>query len=457
MRGYLYEVFEAVTAGEESVVRTLGAMVAACLAMSAGLALGQAQPSVSSPQPSTSSLQSSVSSPQPAASSSAVVGTLEPFHLDSDSLLKRIVNQSLWQDQPKRAPRGCGTVDASAVAATFETYLGPVSVAVDGSSPRAKHLSVARLDPTGSNTFTPQHVQEFTCHATGKGSFEGRSKACTIPMQMGGRTLVLSAEVGYSRTPRGSRMSLAFDLAAKGRCRLGYQDRDIIVIDGNNNLRLGDVSQPAKGKMAIDAGDTLLVADEAGSFESPAAQAVLLGQPLAVGQSLYTVRVDPDTWAVQGIAYDGPVGRLEIAHDKWTALLVGRRNVVWLTGGDQPNPVPADAYAVLEYMEWPEQAGKARLHVAPKVTDPAQALRCEVPAGQGVRMAVGTPLSMEARVSYPGARDQMRVDLSPLLDASAAPGKVAVSVTGMGKLKPPQILFYDGMGRRLDSKYTSYG
>jgi len=393
--------------------------------------------------------------------SSAVGQTLEPCQLPiAVHAYEPLVGQPLTDAKFSQPAEGSGVTNpGQAMVATFTTAIGPISIALDSTSAEGKRPDLVRFDFGGSGKFNDTDVAPFKAESMAPNYYRGQSTPVSLSFERDGRTIYVSPRVEYYKYGNQRHASLRMVVAGKAACRFGDQSRHVMVIDGNSNLRLDDVSQPGKEWLGVNPGDTLLIADEAGSLEGAGAQTILLGQPFMLGEKLYTVEVGPDGWSVTPKLYDQPTGMLQVAHERWEGVFAGRQHVVRLTGGNQPQPVPADAYAVVEYSEYPsgeQSKSPLSLQVEAGRIRPDRAKRCEVAAGQTAQMAVGSPLTVEPEVQV---RDRQVTVGMKLADAAEAPNQVTVALTHAqeGRAKPPQVVIRDSAGKQVHSGKLEYG
>ena len=385
----------------------------------------------------------------------AVAETLEPFQPDP-------AGKAAWPFRMGPISSGAfarpapdsGTVHPHATVTTFQTAIGTVNVALDARSVEAEQPDLLRIDFSGSGRFNDTDVIPLQPWEY----FRTRSERVKLSFQRDGRTIpvIVSVPQYYKRGER-RMMRLEMVIAARGALRFGEQSRDVIVFDGNSNLKLGDLAKPDRKFAFAPPCDTVLIAGADGKFDSPDAQAIVLGQPVKVGEVLYTVQVGEDGWSASAVPFDGPVGMIQVAHPHWEGLFVGQEHVVRLAGGDQPQPVPADSYVAAAYTEWAGEdhgPGAPNLNCYWQPKGQGKASRQEVVAGQVTQFAVGSPLAIEPLVKVKGR--QVTFDMS-YADTGRTNEEVGVSVNLGKAIAEPKVLVYDAAGKQVYSGTMEFG
>ena len=212
----------------------------------------------------------------------------------------------------------------------------------------------------------------------------------------------------------------------------------------------------------VVAGDTLLIDTGDGKF-GRAVQKSFFGLPVKVGTDWYEVEVSGDGAKVSAVPTAIETGQIRIAHGSWSAMLVGKKHLVNLSGGSDPIDVPADEYAVMNYAER-GTGGSAKAHVRCRNSNirVGNAKTLEIAAGELTEVTIGSPLTAKLKVRQQAGRrllgaKQRQVNFS--LELTDAYGASVSSLTGANGQQPPEprIEVFDAAGKKVHSGAMKYG
>jgi hypothetical protein len=194
-----------------------------------------------------------------------------------------------------------------------------------------------------------------------------------------------------------------------------------------------------------------------GSFRQKVIRAYY-GQPVRVDGSWYEVELSPDGTRISSRPFAGEMAQLRIAHEQWSATLVGDKHILKLEGSTEPIPIPADRYTVLVFEQSApsNQPGAtigqmARLTSRPGARPDSPAALVDAAAGKTIALAIGAPLT--ASIATNARLGSVRMDFT-LVDAAGM--HAAVVLPGVG-IATPGVEVLDPAGKRAYEGQFRYG
>jgi hypothetical protein len=345
-----------------------------------------------------------------------------------------------------------GVVNAHATIATVPIGEKAIKVAVDSKEPNTAVPDVVRFDFTGEGKFNDKSVAPLKVRGEKdpSGDLQGQIGPASFEMQFDGRTIPVTVDGYYYRFSARSYgyVDLAFQTCAEGECAFGEKVRQVRIIDGDCNLKVGDV---AKTDGSTVRGDTLIVAEGKG-FMAQVARA-FYGQPVLIDGTWWDVSISADGKKVSARKADVQTGELKINHPQWTATLAGKKYILQLHGTDKPVSIPADAYRVISYSESlptkDDRTSSASLYCYDRGNAPV----IDVPAGKTAEPAIGSPVKIGLDVTV---RNGFAVFSMTQLDA-AGQTVGAVMIPPRGRPEAPVLEVYDAGGKQVYTGTMAFG
>lgn len=175
----------------------------------------------------------------------------------------------------------------------------------------------------------------------------------------------------------------------------------------------------------------------------------------------YKVDVSKDETKVSARQVDVATGQIKLDHAQWSARLVGKKHVLCLAGGKDPQVVPADQYVIRTYRELAPIGAGPRSMVAQLVLGTRSAGTGKLPAfaveaGKVTNVPVGSPLiaQVDARRSG-GSSYTLSLKLTDAagidVDYMFIPG------TRSGRPDPPKVKILDAEGKTVFQTTLEYG
>ena len=355
--------------------------------------------------------------------------------------------------------QGIGLVSPAAVIISFPGQGTNVQVAVDSAKADATALDLLRFDFTGQGKFEGAPTVPLKVTAKAATEFQYEFGPATLQARIGEATVPVSVKGVYLKVGDNRVLGLNLGTAAEGKCRFGDRDLAVRVIDGDNNLHLGDKWKvpAATGPFPqVIPGDTLMVAGADGKFGKDA-RAFAFGSPVKIGGAWYAVKLSDDATKIDAEPLKVAAGSIQIDHPKWSCMLLGKEYPLSVSGGAAPVSVPAGEYTVIKYEEWSlAEGGETAAHMTrndysapPPATGPTV-----VEAGKATKVALGTPMT-GVIAARKGAARQFTLALE-LKDAS---GKNVVSLELPGGQRPaqPTVTIRDASGKEVYTNTLEYG
>ena len=281
--------------------------------------------------------------------------------------------------------KGKGADDSAGqgtLVGTVKTPYGPAKVAVDCTGPQNDKPDVVRLDfANGASLGSTVKV------ALGKdGMFTTDTR-----VDIGGQPIPVRLVGQCQLRPSGYFLSVLMGTGAVAQCDLGGKHFSVHILDGDGNLKLGDMPLNL-GQIACKLGDKVLIkATEPTTGEQLGTGRY--GNPVFVGGEWYGVTITNGGSSMRLRRVKIQAGTIHVDHAGWSALLLGRKYVLSLTGGPEPVHVPADDYAIVQYLEVRRQPGKMpAVLTSSSLYETSTKELAKVAAGQNVEVRVGSPL-----------------------------------------------------------------
>ena len=356
----------------------------------------------------------------------AVAGEVTPVACDPSSAL----GYQEWMAAasiPASPAKGRGTVHPKAIMLSVRSCGVQLKIAVDWVKPDAKAPDTLRLDFTGKGKFggapavglksaTPSPAKDTLRTTFGPQTVQAALLGGTIPVVVRGRYLTGKFRGRFYRN-----LMLKIGTGIEGKGRFGKRVLPVRIIDGNENLKLGDAWRiERQGAVAVK-GDTLAIDLGDGSFTKDVIKGCY-GSPIKVNGAWYSVSLAANGKTLTVEPADVKMGKLHIKHLKWACRLVGEKHTLHVSGGSEPVAVPAGKYMVTKYTEW-GPAGpdgkRALLTYGNEFSSRTVALgtaTVTVEAGKTAGLNVGSPLTGSVTATH--RADNTIVLKMVLLDAA---------------------------------------
>lgn len=354
---------------------------------------------------------------------------------------------------------GSGLVSPAAVIISFPGRGTNVMVAVDSTKADATAPDVLRFDFTGQGKFDGAPTVPLKTAAKTDQIFQAQFGPATVQAHIGQVTIPVGVKGMYQKAGDSRYLGLNMATAAEGKCRFGDKDLAVRVVDGDNNLHLGDKWKvpAATGPFPqVIPGDTLMVAGADGKFGKDA-RAFAFGSPVEIGGAWYAVKLSDDATKIDAEPLKVAAGSIQIDHPKWSCMLLGKEYPLSVSGGAAPVSVPAGEYTLIKYEEWSSAAGgdtaahmtRNDYSVPPPATGPTV-----VEAGKVTKVAIGTPLTGTVVARKSTARQ-----FTLALELKDASGKSVSSLElpGGQRPAPPTVTVRDASGKEVYTNTLEYG
>jgi HEAT repeat protein len=282
---------------------------------------------------------------------------------------------------------------------------------------------------------------------------------CSIELGTCGSDAVLELWRSVKFAPVGKPLAPKPVACGTGSCKLGDKQFEVKIVDANANAHLGDRPHPLliDGRpVAMFGGDMLLVSTTDPRTKEKVSARACYGHPVFLGGKGYDVRISSDGKKLRLSESAVPAGRIVIGHERWSALLVGRKHVLSLEGSSDPVDVPSDQYVLFEYVELapvpvPRPGG------GPALTAIAL-LQCsqdnalydgtaevfDITSGKEVRLAIGSPLSAKLTASEDKGLITLQVSMTDSSRARLWTPRVVIPSAGGTGLPAVSVLDADG-------------
>ncbi len=320
--------------------------------------------------------------------------------------------------QMSRPTAGCGTVNASAVVLTPQRIVdgrlvndSKLRVAIDASSVTATGPDRIRFDFFNEGRFreefsTPLKTtsqQPNYCYCSfGPATFTVTTQGTSIPVTVLGYYMVNDNKYVS--------LSLAMTTGAQGPCTIGNHACSVRLLDGNNNLLLGESPRAnTTGTALADSGDTLLIDTGDGSFRRITARA-FYGQPAFIEGAWYQLRMNADHSAFVATPFPGDLGTVNVPHAQWSGIFIGANYVLNLSGTAADCALPADTYHVTSYTENMRATSNQSAFLT-CIASPGTSKSLPVTANTRTTLDIGSPLYPIVRTAQKAGEVTFSLDL----------------------------------------------
>ncbi len=351
-----------------------------------------------------------------------------------------------------------GAVNENATVVKFTTGQTVIHGMVDASKADATAPDVIRLDFTGKATFADKKlVVPLVLRQQGNtksDNFQATFGPTTLQATVDGRTIPVAVQGMYYKRGKSRYAYLMTSTGAKGECDFGGKTCSVQLMDGTGNLRLTDAPKvkladgkvqwgPQKGMIS---GDTIEVDTGDGSTVT-----AHYGQPVLVGGKWYGVTVSKNGKKVTAKALKLKTGTVDCGAKKWSAMLIGEKNVLSVSSQGGAVSVPAGTYALANYSESGD--GKAQLMCGRRELYTGKAKMINVAGGKAASLPAGTPLQATVAVSV--RKGQVRMNLA-MTDAAGTSVDSLTTEKG-GRPPAPQVEILDSSGASVYKAKLEYG
>ncbi|MBT3201722.1 MAG: hypothetical protein HN350_17610 [Phycisphaerales bacterium] len=354
-----------------------------------------------------------------------------------------------------------GTInDEAGITRIFSDSLS-LAVAVDSVKPDAERPDMVRLDFSGQGkfagapSFSLKQIPSATRPEFGISVSVFGPTAVTV--QHDGKKIPVFVEgVCSLRDDIVKTMRISVGVVAGGACRFGDKTYGVRVIASdcllgvNNAPEIDDSGMGSSGPGLQDnnpdAADVVMI-DTSGAVFKNASVRATLGQLAYVDGKWYCVSVSKDGSKISAKQIAAETGAVSIAHDKWSAVLIGQKHTLSVFGGKAPVFVPADKYVIRRYRE---SEKNAVLTAAATQRSESSGLSFTVFKGKTASLKIGSPLAVKLKCDPMGSGYEFGISLQDAcgLDASVTlPGLPAAPVV---KITSPQ-------GKEIHSGTMEYG
>jgi hypothetical protein len=331
-------------------------------------------------------------------------------------------------------PAPAGRLAEGVIVGTIKTFDGTVHVAFDGRPGVDPQMVI--FDFTGAGDFKKTTTARINPLRRGP-SFWGELQPVQVPVERNGQRFSVGVAGSIYRSGDRQSLDLQMGVMLSSRCTFGQRQLTIDIIDGDQNLHFGD--KTVVNNQNFDFGDTLIIHNQSGATNK-----VLFGQPVCVEGAWYDLNIGAD-YDLTATPVELQTGELKIKHTDWSAILVGEKYVLGLSGDARPLSVPADTYRVARYEERMGTAGISCQGKSDKSVT--------IVAGQEQELEIGSPIAGLPVLHQKG--DQVIIR-ARLVDVSG----LAVSELRLpnGRRPPPPVVaIFDAQGRQLYTATLEYG
>lgn len=300
------------------------------------------------------------------------------------------------KDDFTKPAENSGTVHPKATVAKFKLDGHPFLVAIDSKNADDKLPNVLRFDFDGTGRFNDRDAVPLELRGF-SGGFYANANA-TLVVELQNQKIPVLVNATYVRNSDDSRyLNLTLCTAASGQCAFGTKNYLVKIADYSGNMEINDPAKPVlrDGQpVGGEPGDILRI--NVPDHKPPANTKItaFYGQPVQVNGVWYDVKVDPKTRKVSAQPMPPPAGKIHVAHDSWTAILVGKSHVLNLSGSQEPLAVPPDIYFVQQYSEsGPKSKSGRRANFSSSWNSDGQPRLFSVSANEITELPLGSPLS----------------------------------------------------------------
>jgi len=347
-----------------------------------------------------------------------------------------------------------GLVSSQALVGTARANGTTLMVAIDSSKSGASAPDVLRFDFSGKGNFKGAPTAKLKQTNPSSRYYTANFGPIEVKATINGKATPVTVKGHYIKSGNFRRLQIFLGTAVEGKCRFGGKELSVRIIDGNNNLRVGDAwKRRSFGRnITFTPGDTIAVDLGDGTF-SKSVRNACYGSPIEVDGKWYMVRASADGKQVAATPVPMAGGKIHIAHPKWSAMLIGDKYVLPLEGGPKPQALPAGKYDLRSYEEFsaPDGQGRrAQLTVSPRGS---AASKITVAPGKTTELAIGSPLKASIKATKRGS--QIRLSLV-MTDAA---GRHITRLTTYGGQRPPKptVIIKDSTGKQVYQNSLEYG
>jgi hypothetical protein len=352
-------------------------------------------------------------------------------------------------------PAEAGAVSENATVVKFTNGQTVIHGMIDSSKADAEAPDVLRLDFTGKGTFAnKKHVVPLKVRQQNNKIFQTTFGPATVQAELDGRTVPVAIQGMYYKRGTTRSAYLMASTGAKGECDFGGKTCPVQLMDNTGNLRLTDSPSvklvdgqikwgPRRGMIS---GDTIQVDTGDGNTST-----AFYGQPVLVGGKWYGVTVSKNGKTVSAKALKLKTGTIDCGAKKWSAMLIGEKNLLSVSSQGGAVAVPAGAYALANYTEM--GGGKAQLACGRRELYTGKAKMIEVAKGKATSLPAGSPLQMTVAVSV--RKGQVRMNLA-MTDAAGTSVDSVTTEKG-GRPPAPKVEILDTSGASVHKAKLEYG
>lgn len=324
-----------------------------------------------------------------------------------------------------------------------------VKVAFDADDAKADTLNVARIDVTGKGDFKNAETVKLVQAGPAQSSYYRATFAPRlVEVTKDGKKMPALVSGFYYK--RGSRESgsAQIQVLAEGQCRFGDTIRKVLVMDGNRNMKLGDVITRKVGTREYKSADSCRIADDKGQYSTASrASLVTIGQPCQVAGKWYMLT--SGGMKIQAKPLGGKLGKLAIDAPRWECMLMGDGYSLNVTGGAEPASIPAGEYSLRMFRLYSQaDATKPCPNIYGSQTKPIM-----IAAGETTSLSLGSDITLSLRATVSSGKVRFSVTQS-----DAAGSRISVIYGKDGKRPAaPQIDVIDQAGKIVYTAKLAYG
>lgn len=386
----------------------------------------------------------------------AGVGDLTPVRCDIKGALE--VRQFYTSGRGTKPNADAGTVHPKATVLTARSGELTVHLAIDSADAKAPSPDLVRFDFAGKGKFNDRDVAPLKSTSARTSYYQATFGPAVIPVQRGGRAIPVTVQGVYYRTSSYRRAQFTLVAGVEGKCAFGEKTFAVRIVDGNGNIAFGDKATAQRsGRRVVGyvMGDTLAVDTGDGTF-TKSVRKCMFGQPVLVDGSWYQVTVSAGASKVRARPLELKTGKLRIAHDHWSCVLVRGNEAVHLSGGREPVSLPAGPYTVVSYTEYTGEASQAprgALSSGRTAGYSGRSKTCQIAAEKVTELVIGSPMTASVVTSQSG-RD-LRFNLH-LVDAAGVQVD-SIYLPGRRIPPPPKVKILNVAGKQIYAATLEYG
>ena len=367
------------------------------------------------------------------------------------------------RQQFSKPPADCGTVNEHAMIATLTNPAGgKIMAAIDSRDPGATAPDVVRLNFDGVAKFDDKLVVPLRGEVKPGSNYHLQLLPTALQVRRDDRTIPVAVRGDYYKGSNYRQLKLSLVSDVYGRCAFGDKIRIVHITDGNSNLSYADSPSLHLKKDRVEgrrgsgpSADRVIIYADDGSPRDVAARG-LFGQPMLVDGTWYTLSLSDDDMKVSASPADVQTGTIRVDRGRWSALLIGEKHVLEISGTNKPIDVPADRYAIANYREQTVSGTKrdAGILTAGRRVLQGQPVRStDVPAGEVIDLPVGSPLTGSVAAQRRGRKMTFRLKL---VDVGGSDVDYLTLANGQ-RPPPPKIEVLDDQGQQVYQATLKYG